>query len=90
MCGFAFSSRADIDNPKTMDCLNLGSYNYLGFADDWQSSCKKEVMETFDQYAVGTCAARLDLGTSDIHNYRVRIIDKSSVNLHPRSPSSLV
>lgn len=59
--------KADIDNPKTMDCLNLGSYNYLGFADDWQSSCKKEVMETFDQYAVGTCAARLDLGTNTLH-----------------------
>lgn len=24
----------------TRECLNIGSYNYLGFADDWQTSCK--------------------------------------------------
>lgn len=27
-------------NGKTRDCLNLGSYNYLGFADDWHDTCK--------------------------------------------------
>lgn len=59
--------KADIDKPNTMDCLNLGSYNYLGFADDWQSTCKKSVMQTFDQYSIATCGARLDLGTNTLH-----------------------
>ena len=24
-------------------CINVGSYNYLGFADDWHQTCAKEV-----------------------------------------------
>lgn len=59
--------RGDMNNPKTMECVNLGSYNYLGFADDWQSTCKKPVMSTFDTYTVGTCGARMDLGTNKWH-----------------------
>lgn len=59
--------KADIDKPKAMECVNLGSYNYLGFADDWQATCKKDVLETFDNYNVGTCSSRLDLGTNQLH-----------------------
>jgi serine palmitoyltransferase len=35
---------------KTKTCLNLGSYNYLGFADDWQETCKKNVLESLEKY----------------------------------------
>jgi len=35
---------------KHKTCLNLGSYNYLGFADDWQSTCKERVMGSLDTY----------------------------------------
>lgn len=30
----------------TTPCLNLGSYNYLGFADDWNSTCGDDVKGT--------------------------------------------
>jgi serine palmitoyltransferase len=52
---------------KTKDCLNLGSYNYLGFADDWNSTCKDFVFEAFEDYSVGTCSPRLDCGTNALH-----------------------
>ena len=29
---------------KVIDCINLGSYNYLGFADDWQEVCGEDVL----------------------------------------------
>jgi len=29
----------------TQRCFNLGSYNYLGFADDWMSTCGGKVLE---------------------------------------------
>ena len=54
-------------NGKTRDCLNLGSYNYLGFADDWQTSCKSEVMPTLDHLNVSCCSSRMDCGTSRLH-----------------------
>ena len=28
-------------NGSYLRCLNLGSYNYLGFADDWKNTCSK-------------------------------------------------
>ena len=28
-------------NGNYLRCLNLGSYNYLGFADDWKNTCSK-------------------------------------------------
>jgi len=52
---------------KHKTCLNLGSYNYLGFADDWQSTCKERVMGSLDTYGVGTCAAGMEGGTLAVH-----------------------
>ncbi|XP_064402987.1 serine palmitoyltransferase 2-like [Halichondria panicea] len=50
----------------TTRCLNLGSYNYLGFA---QSSgpCAEASQEATRQYGAGSCSARKDLGTLSIH-----------------------
>ena len=31
---------------KSKRCINVGSYNYLGFADDWHSTCAEEVLDT--------------------------------------------
>ena len=47
----------------TTRCLNLGSYNYLGFA---QSSgpCAEASQEATHQYGAGSCSARKDLGES--------------------------
>jgi len=48
-------------------CLNLGSYNYLGFADDWKASCSDEVFEALDKYSAGSCSTRSDIGTHTMH-----------------------
>lgn len=39
--------------PETRRCLNLGSYNYLGFGDDWKATCGKDVLATLKQWPVG-------------------------------------
>jgi len=48
-------------------CLNLGSYNYLGFADDWGTTCRKDVMGSLDKFTIGASSARLDFGTTSLH-----------------------
>ncbi|KAG1670985.1 hypothetical protein FOA52_014374 [Chlamydomonas sp. UWO 241] len=48
-------------------CLNLGSYNYLGFAaaDEY---CTPRVQDTLARIGcVSSCASRVDGGTTDIH-----------------------
>jgi serine palmitoyltransferase len=48
-------------------CLNLGSYNYLGFADDWDVTCRKGVMEALDALPVSTSSSRMEFGTTRLH-----------------------
>jgi serine palmitoyltransferase len=52
---------------STKKCLNLGSYNYLGFADDWNNTCKDFVFEAFDHFSTSSCSTRLDCGTNVLH-----------------------
>lgn len=52
---------------QTRQCLNIGSYNYLGFADDWQTSCKDRVMPTLEAFNSCMCSSRMDVGTSRLH-----------------------
>lgn len=52
---------------ETIPCVNLGSYNYLGFADDWRETCRESVLESLDDYAVSTCATRLAGGNTALH-----------------------
>lgn len=54
-------------NGRTLDCLNLGSYNYLGFADDWNETCREEVLKFLDDWPISMCSSRMDLGTAKIH-----------------------
>lgn len=48
-------------------CLNLGSYNYLGFADDWNVTCKEEVMESLENLPVSNSSCRNEFGTTVLH-----------------------
>lgn len=50
----------------TRRCLNLGSYNYLGFGDgyDWTT---KQVLESIDTFGVGVCGTRAEYGTTSVH-----------------------
>ncbi len=66
--------RVSTDGNKTLRmtgqaraCLNIGSYNYLGFADDWQTSCKAAVMPVLDAFNSCMCSSRMDVGTSRLH-----------------------
>mmetsp|Transcript_1828 Transcript_1828/g.2605 ORF Transcript_1828/g.2605 Transcript_1828/m.2605 type:complete len:524 (-) Transcript_1828:166-1737(-) len=52
---------------ETKNCLNLGSYNYLGFADDWNSTCGTKVRKGLDKYGVSTCSAAVDAGSTAVH-----------------------
>ena len=52
---------------KTSHCLNLGSYNYLGFADDWMSTCGGPMLDALQAWPVGCASSRSDLGTTALH-----------------------
>lgn len=58
----------------TRKCLNLGSYNYLGFADDWNVTCKKGVMESLNGLPVSMGSSRMECGTSILHDRVEKIV----------------
>lgn len=43
-------------------CLNLGSYNYLGFAAS-DEYCTPRVLEALNSYGWAMCSSRMDAGT---------------------------
>ncbi|GBF97475.1 hypothetical protein Rsub_10398 [Raphidocelis subcapitata] len=47
-------------------CLNLGSYNYLGFAaaDEY---CTPRVLSTMEAWGISTCSSRAEGGTTPLH-----------------------
>lgn len=47
-------------------CLNLGSYNYLGFANQ-DPYCTPLVLEALEQYGWAACSSRADVGTTPVH-----------------------
>ena len=51
----------------TRNCLNLGSYNYLGFADDWNDTCKHDVVASVNDLPVSMSSSRMETGTSKLH-----------------------
>lgn len=59
------------------DCLNLGSYNYLGFADDWNATCQKPVLEALDYLPVSCSASRYEVGTTIIHKKLESLVVRS-------------
>jgi serine palmitoyltransferase len=55
------------DDRVARSCLNLGSYNYLGFADDWHITCSKDVVGTLENLPVSTSSSRAEFGTTSLH-----------------------
>ena len=51
---------------ETRRCLNLGSYNYLGFAAA-DPYCTDRVLATLAKYGASTCSGRNELGQTDLH-----------------------
>jgi len=52
---------------KTRNCLNLGSYNYLGFADDWDNTCGDNVRKGLQQWRVSCCSSSIEAGYTATH-----------------------
>lgn len=52
---------------KLLPCLNLGSYNYLGFADDWKATCRDDVVDALKEWPLSMSSSRMDLGTTSVH-----------------------
>ncbi|CAA7400511.1 unnamed protein product [Spirodela intermedia] len=70
---FDVVERYSNDNNKTLHrteniskCLNLGSYNYLGFAAS-DEYCTPRVVESLKRYSSSTCSVRVDGGTTKLH-----------------------
>ena len=67
-------------------CLNLGSYNYLGFAES-TGPCADAAYQSTLQYGAGTCSPAKELGMYSIHvHVHVRVcIQVMYVFVHPFS-----
>ncbi|CAL1268714.1 unnamed protein product [Larinioides sclopetarius] len=51
---------------NSFDVINMGSYNYLGFAEN-KGKCIDIVEKSVYKYGTATCSTRLELGNLDIH-----------------------
>ncbi len=51
---------------KKIEALNLGSYNYLGFAEN-SGKCAQDSIETIKEYSPASGSTRQELGTLKIH-----------------------
>lgn len=52
---------------RVVPCVNLGSYNYLGFADDWDVTCRKDVMAVARSFPVSGCTSHAEGGYTALH-----------------------
>lgn len=57
---------------NTSKCLNLGSYNYLGFAEA-SGPCAEAAIASIYQYGVSTSATRQQYGTCPLHDELERL-----------------
>ena len=61
---------------KTKRCLNLGSYDYLGFANDWKQTCRDEVVAAVRKWPLSMCGSRMDFGSISLHEELESMIAK--------------
>jgi len=54
---------------KRIECINMASYNYLGFAQN-SGPCAEKVIETIEKFGIGSNGAmgRTDGGTTSLHD----------------------
>lgn len=55
------------------ECLNLSSYNYLGFAQS-QGVCTSTALKCVDDYGTSACSPRAHCGTTDLHRECERVV----------------
>ena len=51
---------------ESINCLNMGSYNYLGFGDNWEESCGPVVLPALQQWPISMSSSRADFGNYTI------------------------
>ncbi|XP_055333076.1 serine palmitoyltransferase 2-like [Paramacrobiotus metropolitanus] len=51
---------------QKLRCINMGSYNYLGFAEKF-GPCAEDSVAAVDSYGVAGCSPRDDVGTQSVH-----------------------
>ncbi len=54
--------------------MNVGSYNYLGFADDWKETCRADVMDRLSRGPMAACTSFAQGGYSAQHKELERSI----------------
>jgi serine palmitoyltransferase len=62
------------DGRVARSCLNLGSYNYLGFGDDWNVTCKDDVCGVLGDLPVSNSSPRSEYGTTVLHRQVEEIV----------------
>jgi len=62
------------DGRVVRKCLNLGSYNYLGFADDWDTTCRDGVLRSLTSLPPSVGSSRLEFGTTALHREVERVV----------------
>lgn len=58
---------------KSVECLNLSSYNYLGFAQS-HGVCTDNVLKIVGEYGTSSCSPRNAIGTTDLHKKCEKVI----------------
>jgi len=73
--GYMNGKYASLDEGRVVrKCLNLGSYNYLGFGDDWNDTCAPSVIPTLDKVPVSCTSPRIESGTTVQHEELEKLI----------------
>ncbi|KAN0015748.1 hypothetical protein ACTFIV_009594 [Dictyostelium citrinum] len=74
-----YSQRLELTGGKTIKCLNLGSYNYLGFAQN-EGPVADKVIDSIYKYGVYTGSTSAEVGLSapqrDLENLTARFVGK--------------
>lgn len=52
---------------KSVTCANLGSYNYLGFAEN-HGPCADAAIKMVHEFGVATCSPRREMGNATFHD----------------------
>lgn len=58
---------------QSIECLNLSSYNYLGFAQS-HGVCTDNALKIVDEYGTSSCSPRNAIGTTDLHKKCEKVI----------------
>jgi serine palmitoyltransferase len=64
----SFDSRISYEySGKTKRCLNLGSYNYLGFSEPGKTPCNVQTIDALRKYGSSPGSTRAECGTTEEH-----------------------